>query len=336
MISESTPEAILESGAAEWNQWRQDNPSERPALAGIDLSDRDLSGVNLSELDLSDADFYGSDLSSANLKMANLERADLGDCKLVATDLYKAKLAGSFATGADLSSADLNESDLRGADLRGARLVDARIGSADLTDADLTEADLSGSVLDGAVLVGVNLTRSSIGRASLFEIRYGSFDSMVGHYFGIRGLDSCYGDALFVRDAKDRDYLDSFERSIDKRPPSFSRSWKMGVFRFWRRIGYGRGLGKPFAYAVGLALLFGVIYAFDMGFGWGLMDYSGSSESWLTPFYYSIVTYTTLGFGDITPQNWLGEIIVVVEVILGYTTLGLLLAILANRVARQS
>jgi hypothetical protein len=66
------------------------------------------------------------------------------------------------------------------------------------------------------------------------------------------------------------------------------------------------------------------------------MDYSGSSKSWLTPFYYSLVTYTTLGFGDITPQHWLGEIIVIIEVVLGYMTLGLLLTILANNVARRS
>ena len=52
--------------------------------------------------------------------------------------------------------------------------------------------------------------------------------------------------------------------------------------------------------------------------------------------YFSSVTYTTLGFGDITPQHWLGEIIVIIEVVLGYMTLGLLLTILANNVARRS
>ena len=66
------------------------------------------------------------------------------------------------------------------------------------------------------------------------------------------------------------------------------------------------------------------------------MDYSRSADTALTPFYYSIVTYTTLGYGDITPQNWVGEVLVVAEVIMGYTTLGLLLSILANRIARQS
>ena len=48
------------------------------------------------------------------------------------------------------------------------------------------------------------------------------------------------------------------------------------------------------------------------------------------------MTYTTLGFGDIKPANLAGEIVVSSEVILGYTTLGLLLAVLAQNIARRS
>ena len=46
--------------------------------------------------------------------------------------------------------------------------------------------------------------------------------------------------------------------------------------------------------------------------------------------------YTTLGFGDVTANTWLGEIIIISEVIIGYFTLGLLLSILANTIARRS
>ena len=60
-----------------------------------------------------------------------------------------------------------------------------------------------------------------------------------------------------------------------------------------------------------------MVYTLDFRRGWGLMDYSGSAEGWLTPSYYSIVSYTSLGFGDITPEHWLGEIIVIAEVVLG-------------------
>ena len=59
-------------------------------------------------------------------------------------------------------------------------------------------------------------------------------------------------------------------------------------------------------------------------------------DCWLTPFYYSIVTYTTLGFGDVTPASVAGMLVVAAEVICGYVTLGLLIAILANKVARRA
>ena len=43
-----------------------------------------------------------------------------------------------------------------------------------------------------------------------------------------------------------------------------------------------------------------------------------------------------LGFGYLQPKHWIGEILLVLEGTLGYVTLGLLLSILANRVARRS
>jgi hypothetical protein len=58
--------------------------------------------------------------------------------------------------------------------------------------------------------------------------------------------------------------------------------------------------------------------------------------TWFSFFYYSIVTFTTLGLGDINPIKWLTEIIVTVEVILGYLMLGGLISILANKLARRS
>lgn len=39
----------------------------------------------------------------------------------------------------------------------------------------------------------------------------------------------------------------------------------------------------------------------------------------------------SLGFGDVTPQTRLGQVLVTVEVIFGYVTLGLLISTLANR-----
>ena len=52
-------------------------------------------------------------------------------------------------------------------------------------------------------------------------------------------------------------------------------------------------------------------------------------------FYYSIVTFTTLGFGDIIPKTTIAAMCVTVEVILGYVMLGGLITIFASKLSRR-
>ena len=73
-----------------------------------------------------------------------------------------------------------------------------------------------------------------------------------------------------------------------------------------------------------------------MELGWGLIEFLGGANSLLSPFWFSIVTFTTLGYGDVLPIRWIGELLVIIEVVLGYSMLRLLLSILANKVARLS
>jgi len=327
---------ILKRGAAAWNEWRAASPGVRPDLSGADLSDLNLEGVNLGEADLSDAELYGTNLRHANLKMAVLAGADLSGADLTGAELYKVDASGAYLTEANLSESYLAEANLLGTDLRGARLDGTDLTSANLTSANLSQASLTGAKLAGANIANVNLRHATLEKIDMVDLKYGSFSSMKGHYHGIRGLESCYGNALFVRDAQDQDYLDTLEKRIEQMPSAARRALARTFFSVWGLIDYGRSLGRPFLYAIMLAFVYGVIYSLDMSLGWGLMDYSGSAQSWLTPFYYSIVTYTTLGFGDITPKSGLGEIIIITEVVMGYVTLGLLLSILANKVARRS
>ena len=57
---------------------------------------------------------------------------------------------------------------------------------------------------------------------------------------------------------------------------------------------------------------------------------------WITMLYYSVVTFTTLGFGDITPKTHIGALLVMVEVVIGYIMLGGLIYILATKLARRA
>jgi voltage-gated potassium channel Kch len=64
------------------------------------------------------------------------------------------------------------------------------------------------------------------------------------------------------------------------------------------------------------------------------LDY-GDHPTRLSPLYYSVVTLTTLGYGDIVPSSLTGQLIAMIEVITGYVMLGGLLSIFSNKMARR-
>jgi hypothetical protein len=335
-MSITNPLETIRRGVDFWNRWRQQNPGVAPQFDAEDLSEMDLTGVNLAESNLSNAELFESNLCDANLKMAVLAGSDLAGANLSRAEIYKADLTGASLIGANLSEAYLAEANLKRADLRGVSLRGADLTSADLSEANIVGADLTGAKLNGARLVRADLRNANLAGADLSGVQYGSFRSMRGRYYGIRGLDSCFGNPLFVRDARDQDYLDTMEISIERTRSAVVKRWKRSWFNAWGLIDYGRSLAKTALYAFVIAMLFGVVYQLDGSFGWGLIEYPSTARSPLSPFSFSIVTYTKLGFGGITPTHWLGEIILVCERILGFVTLGLLLSILASRVARRS
>ena len=289
------------------------------SLSTADLAEANLSLANFTGATLSDADLTGASLSGALLRGANLGQAVLGSANLSGANLHRAYLSG----------AALDRANLRGGDLSRAMLIGANLKGANLSLADLSDADLSGANLDNADLSGANLNRTNLSRANLSNAQLTGVQwqlrTMRGCYMGIRGLDSCFGNALFKRAAADQDFIDTLEAHL-------KGTRRMALFRAWGLIDYGRSLLRVAAISFGLAAIYGVIYRIFPQ----ILDYKDSANTWFTPYYFSIVTYTTLGFGDVRPATLAGEIIVSSEVILGYTTLGLLLSVLAQSIARRS
>jgi len=300
-------------------------------LSEVDVSDRDLS-----DLDLSGIDFFRTNFHRTNLKMSDLSEAELTEANLTEAALYKCNLRGAVLQEANLSNADLSACDCSGADFRGTNLTGTNLTGANLTGANFSSANLTGCDLSDADLTSTNFTSANLDQANLTRAHYGGVKSMHGKYYGIRGVDNCYGNAVFVRDAKDQDYIDTLHETIRAKPEGLRRSVDLLLLKAWGLIDQGRSLLKVSFYAMLISTFYGLIYTCDVEFNWGMMDYSNSSGTWFTPFYYSLVTYTTLGFGDVTADSLIGEMLVISEVIAGYFTLGLLLSILANTVARRS
>ena len=87
------------------------------------------------------------------------------------------------------------------------------------------------------------------------------------------------------------------------------------------------------AWSVSFAICFGFQF-----FSLGPDSFDVAQLPWnkATTVYYSVVTFTTLGFGDVVPKTNEAAWWVMAEVIVGYIMLGGLISIFATKIARRS
>ena len=141
------------------------------------------------------------------------------------------------------------------------------------------------------------------------------------------GEESAERHPVIDRMRKDAWYLADFQKQHLFAYKIWNISSKCG-----QRISYW--IGWSFLFATFFAVKFYLIYlSFPSLFHFNPAIKSHSIWSFI---YYSFVTFTTLGFGDIIPttdcvQGW-----VIAEVVLGYIMLGGLISIFANILARRS
>ena len=111
-----------------------------------------------------------------------------------------------------------------------------------------------------------------------------------------------------------------------------------GIARLWLLSSdYGRNLGLWFLWSVAFVVVFAAIYQWVTPEGFIFTnDTLGPIPSGRDKLYYSIVTFTTLGFGDIVPSEPWTRFWVAVEVVVGYVMLGGLISIFANKLERRS
>ena len=55
----------------------------------------------------------------------------------------------------------------------------------------------------------------------------------------------------------------------------------------------------------------------------------------ITALYFSVVTFATLGYGDIAPDNILAKVCVIGEVLSGYLTFGVLVTLVSRKLTRD-
>lgn len=134
-------------------------------------------------------------------------------------------------------------------------------------------------------------------------------------------LSSFSGAYLVRREIMDQNYLFEF-RTRDQRHAVLYKIWKA-------TSDCGRSVSRWAAMTVMVALLFALLYTIVD------IDY-GPNQTGLSPLYFSVVTITTLGYGDALPKSMLAQVLVMVEVAVGYMMLGGVLSIFATRTGRRA
>jgi len=231
----------------------------------------------------------------------------LEEILLEGADLFRSQLEG-----ASLWEAHLEAANLIGAHLEGARVHLAQLQRVKLTAAHLEGASFQMAIVDGATM----LWEGSVDRDT---------------YFGGVGLDNMRIDPGTKQLLEYNIRRKNWEYWYKEHP-----KLKWLVKPFWWMSDYGISTSRIVFTFFGLAIIFANIY-----YHWGriappgivkylFVDRNGIElQWWLVPLrtlYFSIVTMTTLGFGDMyaNAQSILGHLLLMLQVILGYVLLGAL------------
>ncbi len=142
---------------------------------------------------------------------------------------------------------------------------------------------------------------------------------------------------FFKRYVADQQYI----RAFKEKHPFWASIWRGSS-------DYGRSLALWAFWSLLIALSFAFVYmpSPEMYPEWlqetmpqfHQVTGTGANEDFTfwKSFYFSIVTFTTLGFGDVVADNTSARILVTLEVIFGYIMLGGLISIFANKLASRS
>jgi hypothetical protein len=254
-----------------------------------------------------------------------LEGAPLDECYLKNIDLalkgveYEGEWSGRKGTSeVFLREANLRWANLKSAALMGTHLEGAKIWFAHLEDADVSDAHLESTECRRATVDSTT---------SLWKCKVDRKTDFLGVSLDAAKIDPGTKQ-LLKYNIRRKNWEEWYKEHCLLRWP---------VRWFWCLSDYGISTWRVIIWFLVLSLLFATIYA-NCAYWWPIGIVSNLAVEphlpiWhyfllllLRPIYFSIVTMTTLGFGDMyaNAQSICGHILLSLQVILGYVLLGAL------------
>ncbi len=270
----------------------------------------------------------GNSLDNIHLKHADMENAKLVHASMSNADLTRSNFSNASMYGANLKGANLFKTNFEGANLKSVNFQDCNLLGADFSNTKLNNVNWGDS---HKVINEKEAEKAhSKGDHALAKEKYKEAEDIY------RALKI----SLQTQTLSD-DVSKFFERELvckRKQMPILS------PFRFISKIahlttGYGEKVGNIFYTIIGIIMLCACTFGFAgvsyqnhvLGF-FGDIEYFGNMINVIgNLIYFSVVVFSTVGFGDIAPINLFGKSIVIFEGLIGSLIMSVLIIALYRK-----
>ena len=277
-----------------------------PELEALNSKNENLSNSNLSKVNLQNINLVNCDIQNSDFSKANLENASLYGANLKGCNLFKVNLKN-----ANLNNSNLENCNLLGANFENTKLRNVKWGK-NYKVVNEIEAETAYKNKDYKLAKEKYREAEDIYRAIKISMQSQTLGEETGQFF-IREMIA------------KRKQFDRFSSS------------RIGSKIIEITTGYGEKLGN-----IAFTIL-GIIIACMFLYGIEGVSYQGKTLGFFSDdfslvstlgnlFYFSVVVYSTVGFGEMVPIGPLGKSIMIFEGIIG----GLVLAILIIALYKKS
>lgn len=336
----------------------------RTSFSNANLRGASLQQVNLQEADVTNAELIGADTSNAVASRADFSDAVMFESKFRQTDLRDCRL-----DGAELHNAEISGSDLRFVTAQGTHLEDA-----DLTDVSARSTQFQGATLENAILTRTDLREANLTGTDLYQVQFSnprlnsetdfgdtcSYESeekspgiaggtapLKAATWVYRRLESLHEENALVDQTQHYHICkQEAKRKLDRQDGNYKR-YAVATLNRWL-TNHGESIERLLRAWVATIIVAGVLYPFVGGVSdngkiyriyftseWptvtGLI---GAGEAILRSLYFSIITFTTIGYANVAPNGVGSRILVGIESLVGAILIALFVYVLGRRVAR--
>lgn len=302
-------------------------------LEGADLMSASLKGVYLNEANLKEANLLGAKLEDANLTAANLERANLTHA-----NLQRAKLVGAKLEGANFRNTNLKEADLFSAEIIGAKNL--RYAKLDNIIINEREGDQWKNKKEIRAEYNYRMAMDIYVNLKNYFRNDALYDKSSEYYIReqtLRGKILKIASKVKYDEKQENPpyYLQFFYKYKNRKffPVLFflESKTKWIVNRFLSMFSnYGESPFRVFLYSLFIIIIYSILYWCFQGITNENIDFNPSI---LESLYFSIVTFTTLGYGDYHPKPFF-QLVATSEAFIGAFMLAFFVVVVSRKIIR--